>query len=222
MRTLAVYLDEEQESRKRKRRIVGGAIALIALLAVAKRERPPAPLDPLTVTVTETVAVPVPFPVIAETVGPPAPPTVIIRVEVPVERPPVIVARQPRVVVPQPPPPDPVTVVDTVQPPPERNLFIDPMSIHFGAPGWQTVTITNPNDVPVSIDDITVAGTGGSRRGYDVNDRNCRRVLQPRERCAISILASPVAVRTRAAIRIEIFHDGRTRPTTVHATTGGG
>ncbi len=221
MRTIAVYLDEEEESRKRKRRIVAGAVVLIALLAVAKREPPPPPPKPSIVKVVQRV--PVPMPVF----GPPAPPTVVIRVEVPVPAPrQAVVAEkpQPKVAPPEPPPAKVEPSIATVAPPPppERHLLIDPMSIHFGAPGWQTVTLTNPNDAAVHIDEIETVPGRGAANAYRVNDRNCRRVLQPRERCTISILAGEIAVRTRAAIRIEIYHDGRSQPTSVSATTGGG
>jgi hypothetical protein len=95
-----------------------------------------------------------------------------------------------------------------VAPPEPRDLLITPLRIHFAQPGRETITLANPDAVPVQITRIEMKG---SAIGYEIGASACVKTLAPGEQCRIAVLATPAAIQLRERITVEILYDGARR-----------
>lgn len=104
-------------------------------------------------------------------------------------------------VTPPPPPPPPKPLCATnVRP------AIDPPNVHFIGTGRRTITLSNPHPCALHVDAIDLMNADRPDRkasGYKlIGDANCKRVLQPGERCAFDIATSPWHFTPRATIDV--------------------
>jgi hypothetical protein len=98
---------------------------------------------------------------------------------------------------PPPPPPPPCT---------GKQPAIDPPNVHFIGTGRRTITLSNPYACAIRIDAIQLMNADRPNRkasGYKlINDANCKRVLQPGERCSFDVATSPWHFTPRATIDV--------------------
>ena len=103
-------------------------------------------------------------------------------------------------VTPPPPPPPKPRCADNLQP------AIDPPNVHFAGTGRRTITFSNPHSCAIRIDAINLMNADQPNRkasGYKlINDANCKRVLQPGERCSFDVATSPWHFTPRATIDV--------------------
>jgi hypothetical protein len=88
---------------------------------------------------------------------------------------------------PPPPPPKPQCAAN-IQP------AIDPPNVHFVGSGRRTITLSNPYPCALRVDAIDLMNADRPDRkasGYKlIGDANCKRVLQPGDRCSFEIATS--------------------------------
>jgi hypothetical protein len=127
---------------------------------------------------------------------------------------------QPREVVTVPaPPPAPAPVVATATPPPApapappplapaRMLCFQPASLRFISTGSQTITLTNPEPVPLRVVDVVPIGRQGHAvSGYEIESKKCLRVLDAGQQCTFTIRASEIALQTRETMQLNVFYE---------------
>jgi hypothetical protein len=105
-------------------------------------------------------------------------------------------------VTPPPPPPPP--------PPPKPQCAahmqpaIDPPQVHFIGSGRRTITLSNPHPCALRVDAINLMSADRPDRkasGYKlIGDVNCKRELQPGDRCSFDVATSPWHFTPRATI----------------------
>jgi hypothetical protein len=105
---------------------------------------------------------------------------------------------------PPPPPPPPPAIV--------RELCVSPAEMHFTRMGRKNATITNPNDAPLRVAEITaLRDDGRPGQGYIVEKDACRKTLDPNERCTFFVQANAFALFRKERIRIQVtYEDPRT------------
>lgn len=115
--------------------------------------------------------------------------------------PPPVVAQAPPPVVVRPPP--------RVDPP--RQICVDPPSLVFTRVGRRAITLTNPESTPLHVMDVAVfRNSGQSASGYQIDSRKCIRVLNPGERCKLTVLASQLALQMQERIELKVYYDDLT------------
>jgi hypothetical protein len=219
--TINVFVDDDPEKRRRKRNMTLMLVALVAAIVVlAHKPSEPVPvtvpiepsrLPARPISVTPSILTPAPVP-IAPTATVAPPPRPVRRVP---RATPAPVTPPPRPL-PAEPPTTSSAPVDTVTNPPAAPapllaLDVTPRSLHFTAPGAQTVTVSNPNDAPIRIDRVKIVGArGDSVAGYQLDAKACNGVLlQPHASCRGSVFAFPMAIAARQSIHIEVYPDRR-------------
>lgn len=210
-----VFIADDRERRRKQRTaamaiVVAGAVVLLTRkpeepepVAITLPSRPPSTLrhDLLTPSTAPPTPVIIDVPPAAApaVVAPPPHHEVIAKRPVPVPAPaPVPSAPQPQA------PPSVATTTTPVLPP--LALLVHPRAIHFNKPGWQPVTITNPNAESVRIVRVSIRGSRTS--GYQLDAKKCLGIsLRTHENCRVTVLATPSAVLGQQMITIDVEGD---------------
>lgn len=101
---------------------------------------------------------------------------------------------------PVPPPPPP--------PPPARTLCFQPALLHFTSTGKQTITLTNPEPVPLRVVAVLPIGRQGQTvSGYEIEARRCLRVMKPGQQCKFTIRANELALQTHETMQLTVYYD---------------
>jgi hypothetical protein len=114
-------------------------------------------------------------------------------------------------------PPAPA-VAQTIPPPapapappplaPARMLCFQPASLHFISTGSQTITLTNPEPVPLRVVDVVPIGRQGQTvSGYEIESRKCLRVLDAGQQCTFTIRATQIALQTGETMQLTVFYE---------------
>ena len=94
---------------------------------------------------------------------------------------------------------------------PARMLCFQPASLHFISTGSQTITLTNPEPVPLRVVDVVPIGRQGQTvSGYEIESRKCLRVLDAGQQCTFTIRASQIALRTGETMQLTVFYEDPT------------
>jgi hypothetical protein len=118
-----------------------------------------------------------------------------------VPQPPVIHPVTPPFVAPPPPPPPPPL-------PPARTLCFDPPLVRFRTTGKQTITLTNPEPVPLRVVAVVPLGRQGQTiSGYEIEAKKCLRELKPRQQCKFTIRASQLALQRGETMQLTVYYD---------------
>lgn len=119
-------------------------------------------------------------------------------------------------------PPAPAPAVATAAPPPApspappplapaRMLCFQPASLRFTSTGRQTITLTNPEPVPLRVVDVVpIGGHGQAVSGYEIESTKCLRVLDAGQQCTFTIRASEIALQTRETMQLNVFYEDPT------------
>jgi hypothetical protein len=132
------------------------------------------------------------------------------------------VATAPPTVVVQIPPPPPVP---SPQLPPARFLCFQPALLRFTTTGRQTITLTNPEPVPLRVVAVVPLGRRGQTiSGYEIEARKCLRVLKPGQQCKFTVRANELALQMRETMQLTVYYDdpltGGRRAAQFNATCG--
>ncbi len=104
------------------------------------------------------------------------------------------------------PPPSPAPV--PLPPPPARMLCFEPALLRFTSTGRQTITLTNPEPVPLRVVDVVPIGRQGQAiSGYQVESKKCLRVLDAGQQCTFTVSAGLVALQTRETMQLTVFYE---------------
>jgi hypothetical protein len=148
---------------------------------------------------------------------------VSLRGSVPKPREEIAPARTPVVVTATAPPP----VQEPARPqlPPARVLCVPPKQVHFTSTGKQTITVTNPEPVPIRVAAILPIGRQGQTvSGYEVEARRCLRELKPRQQCKFTVRANQLALQRAETMQITVYYDdpvtGTRRAASTSSTCG--
>jgi hypothetical protein len=192
MRTITVYLDEDERRASPSKSLLLGGLLVMAMLALAERREvtPPSPPTTTTIVKTETVVQLVPVPATCEPFGPPAPTDT---------------GTTPH------PPPAPSPLVEG-----RRRLgrrpSVSPLGITFHHTGWESVAIMNPYAKPIRIRRVVVKGASG----LDVvGAKQCVGTLRPGEHCRFNVFAHDAAFGNASTVRIDVHYDGGATPVTM-------
>ena len=94
---------------------------------------------------------------------------------------------------------------------PARMLCFQPASLHFISTGSQTITLTNPEPVPLRVVDVVPIGRQGQTvSGYEIESRKCLRVLDAGQQCTFTIHATQIALRTGETMHLTVFYEDPT------------
>jgi hypothetical protein len=131
-----------------------------------------------------------------------------------VPRPRDVVPRPAPAPAPAPPPaiaeetPPPAPIPAPPQLPPARMLCFEPALVRFTSTGKQTITLTNPEPVPLRVVAITPVGRQGQTvSGYEIESRRCLRVLKAGQQCRFTIRASELALQTRETMQLTVYYE---------------
>jgi hypothetical protein len=103
-------------------------------------------------------------------------------------------------------PPPPVSVAPQL--PPARMLCFEPALLRFTSTGKQTITLTNPEPVPLRVVAVLPIGRQGQTvSGYEVESRKCLRVLKPGQQCKFTVRANQLAVQTAETMQLTVYYD---------------
>jgi hypothetical protein len=115
-------------------------------------------------------------------------------------------APAPPPVVVQAPPPPPVPVAPAL--PPARVLCFQPALLRFTSTGKQTISLTNPEPVPLRVVAVLPIGRQGQTlSGYEIDAGRCIRVLKPGQQCKFTVRANEIALRTSESMQMKVYYD---------------
>ncbi|HXA20551.1 MAG TPA: choice-of-anchor D domain-containing protein [Thermoanaerobaculia bacterium] len=104
------------------------------------------------------------------------------------------------------PPPAPAPAPPPLQP--ARMLCFEPASLRFVSTGSQTITLTNPEPVPLRVIDVVPIGRQGQAiSGYEVESKKCLRVLDAGQRCTFTVRASMLALQARETMQLTVYYE---------------
>lgn len=87
-------------------------------------------------------------------------------------------------------------------------LCFEPASLRFISTGSQTITLTNPEPVPLRVVDVVPIGRQGQTvSGYEIESKKCLRVLDAGQQCRFTIRASLIALQTRETMQLNVFYE---------------
>jgi hypothetical protein len=109
--------------------------------------------------------------------------------------------------------------------PPARMLCFEPALVRFTSTGKQTITLTNPEPVPLRVVAILPIGRQGQTvSGYEIESRRCVRVLKAGQQCKFTVRANELALQTRETMQLTVYYDdpvtGSRRPARFSSTCG--
>jgi hypothetical protein len=104
------------------------------------------------------------------------------------------------------PPPAPTPAPPSLQP--ARMLCFEPALLRFTSTGRQTITLTNPEPVPLRVVDVVPIGRQGQAvSGYEIESKRCLRVLNAGQQCTFTVRASELALRMRETMQLNVYYD---------------
>ena len=87
-------------------------------------------------------------------------------------------------------------------------LCFEPALLRFTSTGRQTITLTNPEPVPLRVVDVVPIGRQGQAiSGYEIESKKCLRVLEAGQQCTFTVRASLMALQTRETMQLNVFYE---------------
>jgi len=87
-------------------------------------------------------------------------------------------------------------------------LCFAPATLRFTSTGKQTITLTNPEPVPIRVVAILPIGRQGQTvSGYEIESRRCLRALNPQQQCRFTVRANELALQARETMQLKVYYD---------------